>query len=118
MVLFKIISLKNMNVETFNNGINIATNENAVIRSVFKGKVSRIFFIKGEGKAVLINHGEYFTVYSGLKAVNVKLGDNVLTKEQIGTVLTDNTDNKTELHFEIWQGYEKLNPSLWLFEAN
>lgn len=106
------------NVETFNNGINIATNENAIIRSVFNGKVSRIFFIKGEGKAVLINHGEYFTVYSGLKTVSVKLGDEVLTKEQIGTVLTDNSEKKTELHFEIWQGYNKLNPSLWLYEAN
>ena len=106
------------NVETFNNGINIATNENAIIRSVFNGKVSRIFFIKGEGKAVLINHGEYFTVYSGLKTVSVKLGDEILTKEQIGTVLTDKSEKKTELHFEIWQGYDKLNPSLWLYEAN
>ena len=106
------------NVETFNNGINIATSENTIIRSVFKGKVSRIFFIKGEGKAVLINHGEYFTVYSGLKEVTVKLGDEVLTKEKIGTVLTDSGEGKTELHFEIWQGYEKLDPSLWLYEAN
>lgn len=106
------------NIETFNNGINIATNENTIIRAVFNGKVSRIFFIKGKGKAVLINHGEYFTVYSGLKSVTVKLGDEVLTKEKIGTVLTDKSDNKTELHFEIWQGYDKLNPSLWLYEAN
>ena len=106
------------NVETFNNGINIATSEDAIIRSVFKGRVSRIFFIKGEGKAVLINHGEYFTVYSGLKTVTVKLGDEVLTKEKIGTVLTDSGEGKTELHFEIWQGYEKLDPSLWLYEAN
>ena len=106
------------NVETFNNGINIATSEDAIIRSVFKGRVSRIFFIKGEGKAVLINHGEYFTVYSGLKTVAVKLGDEVLTKEKIGTVLTDSGEGKTELHFEIWQGYEKLDPSLWLYEAN
>tara|TARA_B100000965_G_C19584640_1_gene755153 strand:+ start:1294 stop:2541 length:1248 start_codon:yes stop_codon:yes gene_type:complete len=106
------------NVETFNNGINIATDEGAIIRSVFKGKVSRIFFIKGEGKAVLINHGNFFTVYSGLKTVSVKLGDEVLTKEKIGTILTDSSEGKTELHFEIWQGYEKLDPSLWLYEAN
>ena len=106
------------NVEIFNNGINIATNEDAIIRSVFKGRVSRIFFVKGKGKAVLINHGEYFTVYSGLKTVAVKLGDEVLTKEKIGTVLTDSGEGKTELHFEIWQGYEKLDPSLWLYEAN
>ena len=105
------------NIETFNNGINIATNKNAVIRSVFDGKISRIFFIKGEGKAVLINHGEFFTVYSGLEEVKVKLGDNILSKEEIGRVLTRENDNRTELHFEIWQGYDKQDPSLWLFEA-
>jgi septal ring factor EnvC (AmiA/AmiB activator) len=104
-------------VETFNNGINIATNKNSNIRSVFDGKISRIFFIKGEGKAVLINHGEFFTVYSGLKEVFVKLGDKILAKEKIGVILTDENDNKTELHFEIWKGYDKQDPSLWLFEA-
>ena len=105
------------NIETFNNGINIATNKNAIIRSVFDGKISRIFFIKGEGKAVLINHGEFFTVYSGLEEVKVKLGDNILAKEEIGKVLTRENDDRTELHFEIWQGYDKQDPSTWLFEA-
>ena len=105
------------NIETFNNGINIATNKNAIIRSVFDGKISRIFFIKGEGKAVLINHGEFFTVYSGLEEVKVKLGDNILAKEEIGKVLTRENDDRTELHFEIWQGYDKQDPSVWLFEA-
>ena len=105
------------NIETFNNGINIATNKNAIIRSVFDGKISRIFFIKGEGKAVLINHGEFFTVYSGLEEVKVKLGDNILAKEEIGKVLTRENDDRTELHFEIWQGYDKQDPSAWLFEA-
>ena len=105
------------NIETFNNGINIATNKNAIIRSVFDGKISRIFFIKGEGKAVLINHGEFFTVYSGLEEVKVKLGDNILALEEIGKVLTRENDDRTELHFEIWQGYDKQDPSVWLFEA-
>ena len=105
------------NIETYNNGINIATNKNAIIRSVFDGKISRIFFIKGEGKAVLINHGEFFTVYSGLEEVKVKLGDNILAKEEIGKVLTRENDDRTELHFEIWQGYDKQDPSAWLFEA-
>ena len=105
------------NIETFNNGINIATNKNAIIRTVFEGKISRIFFIKGEGKAVLINHGEFFTVYSGLEEVRVKLGDNILAKEEIGKVLTRENDDRTELHFEIWQGYDKQDPSAWLFEA-
>ena len=59
-------------VEIFNNGIEIATERNTDVRVVFDGIVSRIFFVKGEGKAVLINHGEYFSVYSGLKEVTAK----------------------------------------------
>lgn len=105
-------------VETFNNGIDIVTEKNALVRAVFKGKVSRIFFIKGEGKAILINHGEYFSVYSGLKDVSVKEGDEIRTKEKIGVLKTDEEQNRTELHFEIWKSYEKQDPSKWLYNAD
>jgi septal ring factor EnvC (AmiA/AmiB activator) len=104
-------------VETFNNGIDIATDKNTAVRVIFDGTVSRIFFIKGQGKAVLINHGEYFSVYSGLKEVSVKTGDKLLSKEKIGVVITNEQENKTELHFEIWKGYDKHDPSNWLYKA-
>ena len=104
-------------VETFNNGIDIATDKNSVVRVVFDGSISRIFFIKGEGKAILVNHGEYFSVYSGLKEVAVKVGDKVLSKQKLGVVLTQEVENKTELHFEIWKGYDKNDPSRWLYKA-
>ncbi len=105
-------------VETFNNGIDIATERNTIVRAVFDGTVSRIFFIKGEGKAILINHGEYFSVYSGLKEVQVKAGEKILAKEKIGVVITNEEENKTQLHFEIWRGYNKEDPSKWLYNAN
>ena len=104
-------------IETFNNGIDIVTDKNTIIRAVFDGTVSRIFFIKGEGKAILLNHGEYFSVYSGLKEVSVKVGDRMLSKEKIGIVFTQEIEEKTELHFEIWKGYAKQDPSQWLFKA-
>jgi septal ring factor EnvC (AmiA/AmiB activator) len=102
-------------VETFNNGIDIATDKDAIIRAVFDGVISRIFFIKGVGKAILINHGEYYTVYSGVKDVLVKVNDKILAKEKIGVVETKYPEEKTELHFEIWKNYEKMNPSKWLY---
>ncbi len=104
-------------VETFNNGIDIATDKEAIIRAVFDGVISRIFFIKGVGKAILINHGEYFTVYSGVKDVLVKVNDKILAKEKIGVVETKYPEDKTELHFEIWKNYEKMDPSKWLYNA-
>ena len=104
-------------IETFNNGIDIATDKKAIVRAVFDGTISRIFFIKGEGKAILMNHGEYFSVYSGLTEVSVKVGDKLLAKEKIGIVFTQEAEEKTELHFEIWKGYDKHDPSKWLYKA-
>ena len=56
-------------------------------------------------------------MYSGLKEVSVKAGDKLLSKEKIGVVFTQEIEGKTELHFEIWKGYDKKDPSKWLFNA-
>jgi len=106
------------NIEIYNNGIDIATDKGAKVRAVFDGKVSRIFFIKGEGKVILINHGEYFTVYSGLTEVSIQMEEKIYSKQEIGTVMTDKNNQKTHLHFEIWKNYEKQNPSHWLYKAH
>ena len=102
-------------VETVNNGINFKTEEGAICRSVFNGKVSRIFVVKGNGKAILINHGNYYTVYSGLKDVLVKNGEQVVRKQKLGTIITK--DGDTELHFEIWKGTTTENPVKWLYQS-
>ena len=67
---------------------------------------------------MLINHGEYFSVYSGLKEVTVKAGEKLLSKEKIGVLLALEEENKSELHFEIWQGYDKHDPSEWLYSSD
>ena len=102
-------------VETVNNGINFKTEDGAICRSVFNGKVSRIFVVKGNGKAILINHGNYYTVYSGLKDVLVKNGEQVVRKQKLGTIITK--DGDTELHFEIWKGTTTENPVKWLYQS-
>jgi septal ring factor EnvC (AmiA/AmiB activator) len=96
-----------------NNGIDIATEQNVKARAVFRGEVSAIFPVPGMGKAVLINHGEYYTVYARLEEVYVKQGQKINIKESLGLIMTDE-NGKTELHFEVWKNQEKLNPELWL----
>ena len=100
-------------VKTKNNGINILTTKNSDARSVFKGKVVSITKISNSNIAVIIKHGEFFTVYSNLDKVFVKKGDEVDTKEQIGSIHT-NLKGRTELHFEIWKGTSLQNPSYWV----
>ena len=97
-----------------NNGVDIMTTENAKARSVFDGEVSKVVKPAASNMAVIIRHGDYFTVYSQLDEVYVSPGDKVKTKQEIGRVHTDRTEGKTEIHFELRCGKETQNPSQWL----
>ncbi len=102
-------------VKVRNDGVDIATNEGAVVRAIFEGTVSRIFVLPGAHKTVIIRHGNYLTVYSNLKDVIVRQGDKIITKQTIGVVYTDkDNENKTVLQFQIWKENVKLNPEDWL----
>lgn len=105
-------------VKVKNNGIDISTEENAGIRTVFAGKVSRVMSFPNMNYVVIIRHGEYLTVYSNLDEVMVKDGQEVKTKQMIGRVHANADEAKTEYHFELWYGKTILNPQLWLAGAN
>ena len=100
-------------VETWNDGINIQTGEGEKVRSIFRGEVRRVAFIPAIGTSVIINHGEYYSVYAGLKDVFVKSGDKVETNQDIGVVLM-NGEGKSELRFQIRKNIVALNPEDWL----
>ena len=101
-------------VTVTNNGIDIATTEGAKARAVFDGEVTSVTKLTGANTVVIIRHGEYFTVYSNLENVTVKRGDRVKTKQNIGTVHTNKTEGKTELHFELLKEQTRQNPANWL----
>ena len=101
-------------VTVTNNGIDIATTEGAKARAVFDGEVASVTKLTGANTVVILRHGEYFTVYSNLENVTVKRGDKVKTKQNLGTVHTNKTENKTELHFELLKEQNRQNPAIWL----
>ena len=96
--------------------MDIVTEKNAKVNAIFDGKISRIFVVKGEGKAILISHGEFYTVYSGLQEVVVEIGEKVLTREKIGEVRYNEKEQRSLLHFEIWKGYDKVDPGDWIYK--
>jgi septal ring factor EnvC (AmiA/AmiB activator) len=96
-----------------NNGIDIQASRGSNARCIHKGTVTAIINIPGMGKAVIVNHGEYYTVYSKLKDVSVSQGQTVNLKQVIGSIAEDE-DGATEIHFEIWFNQDKQNPELWL----
>ena len=101
------------NITLQNNGIDIATSKGANAKCVFKGTVSAILSIPGEGQAVLVNHGEYFTVYSRLEDVFVQKGEQISTGTSVGRIMQDD-EGKYTLQFQLWEGQEKQNPQSWL----
>lgn len=104
-------------IETLNNGVKITTEEGSFVRAIFEGNVSRIIDIPGSGKAVIISHGDYFTVYSNLIEVFVKRGQTVGLKEDIARVFTKSSNKESITELQIWKGSEKLDPSSWLYKA-
>lgn len=97
-----------------NKGIYLQTVSGAAARAVYEGEVTWCAQMNGN-YAVIIQHGNYRSVYSPLKSINVKQGDKVKAKQNIGTIFTDaSEDNKTELYFQIYKDRSILNPSLWL----
>ncbi|MFN6342350.1 MAG: murein hydrolase activator EnvC family protein [Bacteroidota bacterium] len=97
-----------------NNGVDIATEPSTQVRSVFAGKVKFIRSIPGMGTVVLIGHGRYYTAYAKLETVSVREGQEVNIRDIIGTVMTNQEENETEVHFEIWNMDKKENPEVWL----
>lgn len=100
-------------VKINNNGIDITTIADSKALAVFEGEVSMIVN-SGNNKAVLIRHGHYFTLYSNLDVVYVKRGDKIKTMQEIGHIHTSTTDNKTILHFELWEDKKTVDPAKWL----
>ena len=97
-----------------NKGIYLQTVAGAKARAVYKGEVTSCFMVANT-YAVIVQHGNYRTVYSNLSKLNVKQGDTVETKQTIGTIFTDpEQDQKTELYFQIYKDRNLLNPELWI----
>jgi murein hydrolase activator len=96
-----------------NNGVNIQTKEDEKVKTIFEGEVRRVAFIPTLGSTVIINHGEYLTVYAGLKEVFVKAGQKVTTNQEIGKIFS-NPDGVSELRFQIFKNTTALDPQVWL----
>ena len=95
-----------------NNGIDIAVGKGEQVKVVFAGVVSKVFVMPGYNQCVLVQHGNYFTLYCKMKALSVKAGDKVSIGQDLGTI--DTINGQTQLHFEVWKGSAPQNPEQWL----
>lgn len=102
-------------VEFDNPGIDAKTETGASAKAVYKGKVSGVYLLPGYNTVVIVNHGNYYTVYGNISQPKVKTGDNVEAGTSIGTLAAaDDDSDGASIHFEVWKNREKLNPQEWL----
>ncbi|MDR1653716.1 MAG: peptidoglycan DD-metalloendopeptidase family protein [Prevotellaceae bacterium] len=102
-------------IVTNNKGIYIQTPKGTNARAVFDGVVTQCFAVQGSNNAVIVQHGNYRTVYANLTDIYVKEGDKVKAKQNVGRIFTDEqNDNKSELYFQVWCDKSILNPEKWL----
>ena len=97
-----------------NSGVEITTESGSNARSVFAGEVTSVMVLSPVNKAVMIQHGDYFTVYQNLSSVNVSKGDKVSIKQNIGRIRTNGETGRTVLKFTISQNTTYNNPAVWI----
>lgn len=107
-------TLRGITIES--NGVFYATEKNANARVIFNGKVLAIQVLPGKKKAVLIQHGNYISVYKNLDNVSVHKGELVHTKQEIGKIHTDKTTGKTILAFVLFKEIKRQNPEEWVYK--
>ncbi len=100
------------NVEMQNDGVTLTVKRGSQVKAVFSGTVTRIFVMPGYNQCVLVSHGNYYTMYTMLKTVSVKLNQKISTGDVIGTV--DTIGGEDQFHFELWKDVEPQNPESWL----
>jgi septal ring factor EnvC (AmiA/AmiB activator) len=97
-----------------NSGVEITTNEGALARAVFGGEVASVMVLSPVNRAVMIQHGDYFTIYQNLSSVSVNKGDKISIKQTLGRVRTNGDTGKTVIKFLLLQNTTYTNPQAWL----
>ena len=98
------------------NGIVIATETSAKVKTVFKGKVLSVLRFKGSNPTILIQHGNYITAYKNLYKVYVAKGDDLQSGEVIGEVFTNSSTGESSIQFSIFKRTTALNPLSWILK--
>ena len=98
------------------NGVRIRTSSDVEARTIFDGEVYSVIISKNNSRTVLIQHGNFFTVYKNLSQIYVSKGDKLKTKQVIGKIATDPLNGQTILSFSIFYNGAPQNPRTWIYK--
>jgi septal ring factor EnvC (AmiA/AmiB activator) len=102
--------------EVINDGVYITVPKNEKVRAVYGGVVTMVGKIPSVGNVVIIQHGDYRTVYANLESVYISKGDSIEMLKEIGRVKTHAKTGDTQLYFQIYREFNPVNPMSWISE--
>ena len=105
--------LDHYNPSSGNSSIVLSTRVGAHACAIFDGVVQSCFKTSEEW-TVIVQHGNYRSVYMNLRNVVVRAGQKVSTRQQLGTLKTEPESNRAEIRFWIYQNANAVNPERWL----
>lgn len=111
---FGLQNLPGSNTKIDLQGIDITTREDQAIRAIFQGEIAQVMPVPGQGKIVIVQHGDYYSVYANLQDVLVTSGETVRMLQTIGTARTEGETGETKIHFQLYKARTPQNPELWL----
>lgn len=97
-----------------NEGIEISCSQGQPARAIFNGKVTEILNIEFLHKVIIVQHGNYKTLYGNLGNINVSVGQVIKRLDNLGTVYTNLNTGESMLYFAVYQGNKAVNPAHWL----
>ena len=97
-------------------GVVIATRENAQVVAPFDGKVIYAGPFRGYGQIVMIEHGQdYLTLMAGMSAIDVQVGQGVLAGEPVARMgkIGTGADGTEGLYVEFRHNGAPIDPLPW-----
>ena len=108
-----------LNTWIFRDGIKIAAQSRAPVRTAAAGSIIYAGHFRSYGNVVIADHGKgFFTIYGFLQQISVKVGDKLPQQGVLGTAGKDTQASsgtgQSAVYFEIRQGTTAVDPLNWL----
>ena len=100
-----------------NLGVDLRTKSPAPVRSVFPGIITEVFSLPGIGGTVIVKHGDYYTVYSGIDVCPAEKNKKINKGQVLGSTYKTSSGT-SDFSFQIWHGRQKLDPKDWILPPN
>ena len=96
-----------------NSAVTISSAIGTSVKAVFDGTVILVMEVDDEKYTVTVKHGNYFTSYSNINGVAVKMNQEIKTGQVLGRVAS-NLDGIGSIDFYSAKGNTDLDPEKWL----